>query len=584
MRQRWTMILFGGLAAVALVAAACAPASEPDSTGNGGGGDTTTSGGGDTGGGSGTTSGVSVSGVPLDPDARFGGVLTVATTTEGPTFSNWEEAAGSAPMMGHPLTNMLVAKQDWGSKEARVDGAYWNLVPDLAVSWEQSADGLQWTFKLRDGVTFSDGVPFTCNDVKWTFDTIRTGEGLNRSPRAVHMKVVDDIVCADELTAVFNLNTPKSSFLDVIGLPYNVIWPEHLYADDTDAMRESPNIGTGPFVLGQWLPGEKTTFVRKADYWDAPFPYLDSIELNILSNQAQVAALRAGRLDIGGSAGNWSGARADLLIKECSVCQIWNTAIHPGMMFSVIPNFQRAPWNTQEVRDAISLAIDKQKEIDLGYNGWVNLGTGGLYLPGSFFAMPEEVLKTIPGHDFSDPEANKVRARQILADAGYGPGDLVVSIIHAPFYSDYIVTVIEDLQAIGIDASAGQAETARYYTAMSDGDFNLAGHAGWIGGFDPDFILYEYFYTGSDRNYGRYSNPEVDRLIDLQSVTLDPEARRQLAWDVGEIILRDQVRTLGGFQRAIPIFGNRVRGIMPTVPSQSYGNFYRQAHTWLTEG
>lgn len=583
MRNRWIMLLLGGFAVIALLAAACAPASESDS-GDASGGDTTT-GGGDTSDGGGTTpdATVSVSGVPLDPDARYGGTLSVAVTSEGPTFSNWEEAAGSAPMMGHPVANMLVSKQDWGTLDDFADGAYWNITPDLAKSWEQSSDGLQWTFNLRDGVEFSDGVPFTCADVKWSFDTIRTGEGLNRSPRSVHFNSVENITCADNLTVVFNLNRGKSSFLEIVGLPYHVIKPKHLYENDTDLMRSEPNKGTGPFILGEWLPGEKTTFVRNNDYWDAPFPYLDAIEVRILSNQAQVAALRAGQLHVGGSAGAWSGVRADLLIKECDVCQIWSAAAHPGMMFSVIPNFERAPWNTQELRDVVSLAIDRQKEIDLGYNGWIALGTGGLYLPGSFFAMPESMLQDIPGHDFRDPAANKEQASQILADAGYAPNELSVNIVHAPFYADYVVTVIEDLRAVGIDADADQQETARYYDAMSSGNFDLAGHAGWIGGFDPDFILYEYFYTDSARNYGKYSNPEVDRLIDEQSLTLDPEERRQKAWEVGEILLRDQVRTLGGFQRAIPVYSNNVRGVIPTVPSQSYGNFYRHAHTWLTE-
>ena len=68
----------------------------------------------------------SVSGVPVDPNARFGGVLLIATTSEGPTFSNWEEAAGSAPMYGHPVGNMLVSKQDWGSKSDFIEGTYWD--------------------------------------------------------------------------------------------------------------------------------------------------------------------------------------------------------------------------------------------------------------------------------------------------------------------------------------------------------------------------------------------------------------------------------------------------------------------------
>ena len=76
---------------------------------------------------------------------------------------------------------------------------------------------------------------------------------------------------------------------------------------------------------------------------------------------------------------------------------------------------------------------------------------------------------------------------------------------------------------------------------------------------------------------------ELDKIIDEQSITLDREQRRELAWQAGEIVLRDQVRSLGGFQLAVPIFSDKVAGVMPTVPSQSYGNFYRHAHTYLLE-
>ena len=525
----------------------------------------------------------SVSGVPIDPDARFGGVLLIATTSEGPTFSNWEEAAGSAPMYGHPVGNMLVSKQDWGDKSDFLAGTYWDAVPDLATGWEQSTDGLSWTFTLRDGILFSDGVEFSCADVAWMYNTIRTGEGLDKNPRSAHFAVLNDVTCADDLTAVFHLERAKPSMLEVIALPYHVIKPSHLYEGNTDLMRDEPNIGTGPYLMSNWLPGEKMVFERKTDYWDQPFPYLNGIEVQILGNSGQVTALRAGRIHIGGSAGGWNGARANTLLRECNVCQKWASVPHPGMMFSVIPNFTKDPWNTQEIRDVISLAIDRQRLITLGYNDWITLGTGGPFLPGSFFAMPEERIQQIPGHDFRDPAANKDRARQILADAGYEPNELEANLVYAPFYAEYAVTVIEDLNAIGLNITAAQQETALYYTSMNDGDFQLAGHAGWIGGFDPDFILYEYFYSGSGRNYGRYSNPELDNLIDQQSITLDAEERRELAWQAGDIVLRDQVRTLGGFQLAIPIFSDRVAGVMPTVPSQSYGNFYRHAHTYLLE-
>jgi ABC-type transport system substrate-binding protein len=530
----------------------------------------------------------SVSGIPVDPNAKRGGTLITSATGEGPTLNTWEEAAGNSFHIVHPVSNMLVTRQRWGTADDHAAGAYWNLVSDLAASWEQSQDGLQWTLKLRDGVSWSDGTPFTCADAKWSLDTIRTGDGLQRSPRAVHFVAVESIQCTDDLTMVVDLKQPKPGFLEVVAMPYNVVRPKHIYENNTDLLREQiPDVGTGPFTITERIPGEKTVFARKSDYWDQPLPYLDGIEMRILSQQAQVTGVRAGRLDIGGNAGSWTRpAQADVLIRECADCQVFPKVAHPGLLFSLIPNQERAPWNTQEIKDAMSLAVDRNKLIQVGHEGWGELGTGGIYLPGSFWAMPYDRLKQVPGYDFENVEANQQRARDLIAQAGYQPGELLLEVSYSVGSLNYeppSIPVIEDLNKVGFNAVARPLETALYYDTMSSAAFDVGAHQGYIGGFDPDFILYEYMYSGSDRNYGRYSNPEFDRLVDLQSRTLDPEERRQIAWDVAEIALRDHVRIFGGFQQSQAILGPRVRGYMPTVASQYYGASNRWDTAWLVE-
>ena len=233
MRPKRPLILLGSLAVVALLAAACAPASESDDDDTGTtSSDTTTTErpdvqtiteSTDTATGTETTDDdtmedageTSVSGIPLDPDAVFGGILRTVDDGEGPSFSTWEEAAGVAFQAMHPLHNMLIRQRTCGTVEDFGNNAFFELRPEIATSWEQSSDGLAWTFKLRDGISWSDGTPLTSADIKWSFDTIRTGEGLNRSPRSVHMNAIESITTPDALTVVFNLKQPFGPFIGI---------------------------------------------------------------------------------------------------------------------------------------------------------------------------------------------------------------------------------------------------------------------------------------------------------------------------------------------------------------------------------
>ncbi|MDA1096683.1 MAG: ABC transporter substrate-binding protein [Chloroflexi bacterium] len=539
--------------------------------------------------GSGTTpaANTSVSGIPLDAGAKTGGTLVVAQVSEGPTFSPWEEAAGVAFLPGHMVSNMIVQFQSWGDFDDTAAGAYWNIHPDLATSWEQSADGLSWTFRFRDGVTIADGadrIPFTCADAKWSLDTIRTADGLRRSPRAVHFIAINDIQCADDLTMVINLKTPKAGLLEMIALPYHAIFPKYKYDGKTDDLRNTPNVGTGPFTLVQWIPGEKYTFAARDDYWNAPFPYLDGVDLLILGSNAQVAALRAGRLDMGSTGGSQGGARANTLIKECDICTISPEIINVGWSDVVHVNHTRAPWNTPAVKNAISLAIDRPKTVELMSDGWGEVPSCGVFHPGTEWCMPENVLKTIPGYDMQNVAANQEQARKLLADAGFAPGDLKVKLRwwQSSAASVPPVAIIEDLQAIGIDAVMEPLETALAYDSLSNAEFDLQVHGFFVAGTDPDVPLFEHFYSGSDRNYGRYSNPEVDRMIDEMSAATDREVRKQLAWDIGEILLRDQAKIISRLTTYVVVMNKDMKNNMPAPAAiATYGSWNRFEHVWL---
>ncbi len=530
----------------------------------------------------------SISGKRLEPDAAYGGVLQLAYTQEGPSFNTWEATDGVAFSMGHPIHNMLAQPRTWGTFDDYANLAFFEIYPDLAHEWEVSENGLEWIFRIRDGIVWSDGMSFTCTDAKWSFDSIRTGEGLNRSPRALAFNTVkadlnDGFVCADDLTLVVNHDRPKAAFLEVMSMPYHYMRPKHIYEGNTDPMREQPaQVGTGPFSLGQWLPGESYTFERKDDYWNQPFPYVDQIHYVFGTNASNDAAFRAGRLDIYPGI---NGGRADTLLRECDQCVFFGRTFDSGFQ-AFMTHHQRPPWNTPAIKDAMSYAMDRMRIGQISADGWMSAPTAGPFYPGAPWDMPDDVLATIPGYDFSDPEGNKAKARQILADAGYAEGELVVpfTVWNVPGIAATAVVIQEELEAVGFNVEPNLLETARAYQAWSDGDFDTGIHGFWVAGLDPDIVLYEHFYTGSDRNYNRYSKVETDRLIDEMSGTVDPELRKQKAWDVAEIILRDHGKHIIGN-------GSRIGGMQPNIGGYmyainylyGYGPWYRYEHVYFTD-
>ena len=545
----------------------------------------------------------SVSGKPLDPDAVFGGVIQAAATGDGPTFSNWEEAAGIPDDAIQPLYNMLIQPRTWGTIEDYKNSAFFEIHPDLAADWEISDDGLDYIFNLRDGLEWSDGEPITCADIKWSYDTIRTGEGLRRSPRAVHFKAIEEITCPDDLTVVFTLEYPKPAMLEVIAQPYNVMRPAHVYKTmletegNLDGLRQDlPDVTSGPYIVENYIPGESYLFQRNEDYWDEPFPYLDGIEVSILASSAQVSAIRAGRLDVGAKQG-WDRGRADTLLRECGsdVCSFWPKLIASSFSPGVMPHHDREPWSNPLVKQAIALSIDNYKYIDTVTLGYGVAPTGCGFFPTSEWAMPQERCQVLPGmadlfgetaaDRLAAADADKVRARELLAQAGIEPGTLDVTVRFWSVIADNVPPIIEDLTAIGLNAEAEILETALAYDAWTNGDFDIGVHSFWIAGLDPDVTLYEHFYTGSDRNYNRYSNVEFDNLVDQMSQTLDQAERKELAWQAMELALTEVGKVVVAHGAYVPTFNARVRGLMPAVNYLAgYGPQARYDHAWLADG
>jgi peptide/nickel transport system substrate-binding protein len=616
--SRWTLLLIGLVATIALLAAACGTAEEEEEDTPEPAAPTNTA---VVITGSSPTAApetddmdddeemmenVSVSGIPLDPDVKTGGILQISYTSNSPSFIPWESAAGHSFPVAHMLNNMLIKPRTWGTEEDFNNQVYFELHPDLATDWEQAEDGLSYTFNLRDGVEWSDGVPVTCNDIKWSFDTIRLAQaaGLSTSPRKTHYLAVDGIVCPDDLTVVFNLRWAKPAMIEVIGQPYNVIFPAHIYQQeylDTGALRslqdEPSKATTGAYKLAEWIPGEVFRFERNDDYWDQPLPYLDGVEMRFLGpGSSQIPpALRAGRLDIG-SPNGYTGGQADSLLQECTeICQFWdNRIIASSFSPALFINKQREGWMAnQRIHEAFALAIDNQKYITTVRNDWYELPVGCGFYPTSPWAMPRERCGQVIGFADVVPEtraereaaaaADKDKARQILIEEGYtAENPLEVTwTVWAPIQGD-IPAFQSDLEEIGVIVETDVQESATAYGNWATHNFDFGLHSFWIAGIDPDVTLYEHFYTDSDRNYNDYKNPEFDNLVNQMSRTLDQEERKELAWQAMEMALNDVAKIVVSHSSYVMAVNKDVRGFMPAINYLSaYGPLKRYAHVWL---
>ena len=501
---------------------------------------------------------------------------------------------------------MLIKPRTWGTRGDFDHQVYFELHQDLAESWKQSEDGLSYTFNLRQGVSWSDGVSVTCNDVKWSFDTIRLAQdtGLSTSPRKTHYLAIDSIVCPDDLTTVFNLRWAKPSMIEILGQPYNIIFPAHIYQTEfletgkLRSFREEPSKATtGAYTLTKYIPGEIFVFKRNPDYWDQPLPYLDGVEMRFLGPDSSqiLPALRAGRLHIGSTTG-YTGGQADSLLQECrEVCQFWPIRIIASSFSpALFINKEHSGWTAdQRIHEAFALAIDNQKYITTVSNDWYELPTACGFYPTSAWAMPRERCGQIIG--FADvvpetraeraaaAEADKRRARELLRQAGYDERNpLVVDFtVWAPIQRD-APRFTNDLAAVGVIVNADIQESATAYRNWETGNFDFGLHSFWITGIDPDLTLYDHFYTGGSRNYNRYSNPAFDNRVNQMSRTLDQEERKRLAWDAMEIALSDVAKIIVSHSSYVAAVNKDVRGFMPAVNYlAAYGPIYRYSHVWL---
>src|SRR6266436_1112886 len=210
---------------------------------------------------------------------KSGGVLRIPLGTSPASMSIHEEStiATLGPMMG-VFNNLVMFDQH--VPQNSLD----SIVPDLALSWAWSEDAKELTFKLRQGVKWHDGKPFTAKDVQCTWDLIagKSAEKLRVNPRKAWYRNLDAVTVNGDYEVTFHLKRQQPSFIALLASGWSPVYPCHVPPRE---MRLKP-IGTGPFKFVEFKPNESIKVARNADYWKPGRPYLDGIEWTIIRNPA----------------------------------------------------------------------------------------------------------------------------------------------------------------------------------------------------------------------------------------------------------------------------------------------------------
>ncbi len=503
---------------------------------------------------------------------KSGGILKMQHWDSPASMSIHEEATYSVvtPMMG-VFNNLVLYKQDVAQNSMQ------SIVPDLAESWAWGEDGKDLTFKLRHGVKWHDGKPFTAADVKCTFDLLQ-GKGeakLRGNPRKEWYNNVAEVAANGDFEAVFHLKRPQPALLTLLASGYSPIYPCHVSPKD---MRTKP-IGTGPFKFAEFKPNEYIKVTKNPDYWKPGRPYLDGIEYDIVPNRSTaILGFIAGQFDV-----TWPYSVTPPLVRDIAkqapnaTCVL---ATNNGTT-NLLVNRDKPPFDNADLRKALALAIDRKSFIDIMTEGEAKEGAAMLPPPEGLWGMPAAMLQTIPGYD-PDVKKNREQARELMKKLGYGPDkklELKVSTRNVATFRDPAVILIDQLKEIYVDAVLETIETANWHAKVTRKDYAVALNNTGSGVDDPDQQFYENYACGSARNYSGYCNPELDKKFDEQSMMTDQEARKKLVWDIDKKLQEDGARPIIFHTRNATCMQPAVKGL--TIMVNSIYNGWRMEDVWL---
>ncbi|MEO9779710.1 MAG: ABC transporter substrate-binding protein [Sedimentitalea sp.] len=457
-----------------------------------------------------------------DGDPQQGGTLNVVIQPEPPGLMIGLIQNGPTQMVAGDIYESLL----------RYD---FDLQPEgqLAESWEISEDGKTYTFKLRDGVTFHDGKPFTSADVKFSMDVfLRESHSRTRT----YMEHVESIDTPDPLTVVFNLKQPFGPFIGIFEPGTAPMIPKHIYEGSDFANNPANNtpIGTGPFKFDEWVKGSYIHLVKNDDYYIDGKPHVDDIYYHVIPDAASRAvAYETGKIDVlpGGSIENFDVPRIRDMENTCITDKGWEFF---GPLSWLWVNLDNKPMDDLKVRHAMMHALDREFAKDALWNGLGNVATGPLSSSTRFHASDTPDI----GYD---PE----KAKALLEESSYdGETIRLLGLPYGETWQRWAEAVKQNLTEIGMNVEIIPSDVAGWNQKVSDRDFDLA--FTYLYQYGDPALGVSRTYMGNNaapgspwNNVANYQNAETDKMFEEAALMASPEDRRAAYKEIQDEIVGD---------------------------------------------
>ncbi|MEU8898905.1 ABC transporter substrate-binding protein [Nocardia sp. NPDC048505] len=424
----------------------------------------------------------------------------------------------------------------------------------LAESLRPNADGSEWRIRLRPGVRFSDGSPLTARDVLWSFE--RMLDPAKNSSGDLAVVDLANTRAEGDLDVLVRMKSPLADFGSVLAG-----WYCYIVKDGTGVIDGSRiPVGTGPFALERWSPGDRTLLRRNEQHWDGR-PLLDEVEIiQIAETEARVNAFLSGEADV---VHEISYLQARTLSDTADTTVVVPPA---GLMGAFQMRVDTAPFDDPRVRQAMRLAVDRQAMVDSVYYGYAEVGND-VYGKGAPFyhdALPQRAY---------DPR----RARELLREAG--KENLTVTLPTAdgmPGMLESATLFAEQAKAAGITIKLESVPADTYFSQVS-GKASLS-HIGWWN-YSLDYFYGQTMTSSSPSNGTGWRRPGWDATFAQARAAMDPERRRALYAELQQELWNEGGYILHSFAKRPDAAKKYVGGVRNGVPgTDDWANY---ATTWL---
>ncbi len=484
------------------------------------------------------------------------------------TFDAHSARDGGGWAVTLPMMNYLVQNYQGGP----------GIGPDLAESWDISPDGKVYTFHLVKNAKWHDGKPVTSADVVFSINRIKSDPSIPAAPFRYVFAPVTSVEAPDPNTVKITLPAVSASFVALVGAIGNVVFPQHAI-DSITSLNNKP-VGSGPFKFGSLDRNSKAVLVRNADYFkkDAQgraIPYLDSLEIYVIPNAAsKIAAFRTSKVDLMDSV--TQVGQADFEKIKADLGDVDSKPLRGGFLYWLFPN--KAPWNDVRIRKAFSLGFDRQD-----WNKIMNEGQGEPYIllmnPGSKWVVPPTEVATFPG--YRQPKDQDIAAaKQLLKDAGF---DLTKTYpIKVTTYDNQAIAATSILlKTLGVQTEVKSQDRATFTNDQRGFNFEILYDSNAPSIDDPTTVFPGYYRTGGSTNFGHWSDPALDKMIDDQEATLDTAARLKIVQDIQKKVHTELYWTVNhGSLFRNWMWRSYIQGWIPGTGAQD-GPPYRYETAWI---